>query len=103
MSYVDFTGCIISPFGGCFLVPADNETKNPTKTQKILQALEEQDHPVSLHRLREHCSMRTATVSELLKQLIEKGDVHYSPNGYQINPLTRFPPIGTQGKGNGKH
>ena len=24
MSYVDFTGCIISPFGGCFLVPADN-------------------------------------------------------------------------------
>jgi hypothetical protein len=23
MSYVDFTGCIISPFGGCFLVPAD--------------------------------------------------------------------------------
>jgi biotin operon repressor len=80
-----------------------NETKNPTKTQKILQALEEQDHPVSLHRLREHCSMRTATVSELLKQLIEKGDVHHSPNGYQINPLTRFPPIGTQGKGNGKH
>jgi len=25
MSYVDFTGCIISPFGGCFLVPADTE------------------------------------------------------------------------------
>jgi RecA-family ATPase len=79
------------------------ETKNPTKTQKILQALEEQDQPVTLHRLREHCSMRTATVSELLKQLIEKGDVHHSPSGYRINPLTRFPPIGTQGKGNGKH
>ena len=83
--------------------PTTLEKSKPTKTQKILQALEEQDHPVSLHRLREHCSMRTATVSETLKELIEKGDVHHGPNGYQINPLTRFPPIGTQGKGNGKH
>lgn len=79
------------------------EKTKPTKTQKILQALEEQDQPVSLHRLREHSSMRTSTVSEILKELIEKGDVHHGPSGYQLNPLTRFRPMDTQGTGNGKH
>jgi hypothetical protein len=59
--------------------------------------------------LRKLCGLRTTTVCSCLAQLAQTGVVTHDIRGYQLNrvspspAVSLSPPIGPQGKGNGKH
>jgi hypothetical protein len=59
---------------------------------RVLRALHDSDAPLSILRLRAICGMRTKTVSDVLKQLVDNGFAHRTNAGYQAQPqgLTRF-------------
>jgi AAA domain-containing protein len=76
------------------------------RVQQILAGLEQ---PVTVQQLRKLCGLRTTTVCSCLAQLAQTGVVSHDSRGYQLNrvspspAVSLSPPIGPQGKGNGKH
>jgi hypothetical protein len=76
------------------------------RVQQILAGLEQ---PVTVQQLRKLCGLRTTTVCSCLAQLAQTGVVTHDSRGYQLNrvspspAVSLSPPIGPQGKGNGKH
>ena len=83
-----------------------SETSALQRVQQILDGL---DQPVTVQQLRKLCGLRTTTVCSCLAQLAQTGVVTHDSRGYQLNrvspspALSLSPPIGPQGKGNGKH
>src|SRR5438045_2169074 len=92
--------------------------------QRVLQILAQLQQPVSVQRLRKLCSLRTASVCELLHSLAARDQVRRQPTGYCLSdsavptplnsglrpqsahpaqPLSQLVlPIDPQGNGNGK-
>src|SRR5271154_1071222 len=76
------------------------------RVQQILAGLEQ---PVTVQQLRKLCGLGTATVCSSLAQMAQTGVVTHDSRGYQLNraspslAVSLSPPIGPQGKGNGKH
>jgi hypothetical protein len=83
-----------------------SESSAPQRVQQILAGL---DQPVTVQQLRKLCGLRTTTVCSCLAQLAQTGVVTHDSRGYQLNrvspspAVSLSPPIGPQGKGNGKH
>jgi hypothetical protein len=83
-----------------------NESSALQRVQQILAGL---DQPVTVQQLRKLCGLRTTTVCSCLAQLAQTGVVTHDSRGYQLNrvspspAVSLSPPIGPQGKGNGKH
>jgi hypothetical protein len=83
-----------------------SETSALQRVQQILDGL---DQPVTVQQLRKLCGLRTTTVCSCLAQLAQTGVVTHDSRGYQLKrvspspALSLSPPIGPQGKGNGKH
>jgi hypothetical protein len=77
--------------------------------QRVQQILAGLDQPVTVQQLRKLCGLRTTTVCSCLAQLAQTGVVTHDIRGYQLNrvspspAVSLSPPIGPQGKGNGKH
>jgi hypothetical protein len=112
------------------LAPADSKSAEPaagdtlSPEQRLLEALSQQPAPVSVQHLRKLCSLRTATVCQLLRALAARGQVRRQRTGYTLNdsahstvPHAGLGPIGApsaqglsqlafpidpEGKGNGK-
>jgi hypothetical protein len=75
--------------------------------QRVRDALEKLDHPVSLKELRKLCAMRTASVCSALGELCEQGIVTKQSGSYQLQKrversVSLSDPIETTGNGNGK-
>ena len=81
----------------------------PSALQRVQQILAGLEQPVTVQQLRKLCSLRTTTVCSCLAQLAQTGVVTHDSRGYQLNRVSPSPavslppPIGPQGKGNGKH
>jgi hypothetical protein len=77
--------------------------------QRVRRVLAEGKEPLSVHRLRQLCGLRTATVCAALAQLSAQGVVGHDPRGYQLkhpldDPLLSLAhPLDPRGNGNGKH
>jgi hypothetical protein len=111
------------------LVAVDSSPRSAAHTtlspeQRVLQILAQLQQPVCVQRLRKLCSLRTATVCELLRSLAARGQVRRQPTGYSLSdsavptplncglgpptapsaqPLSQLAlPIDPQGNGNGK-
>jgi RecA-family ATPase len=56
----------------------------PSPTERLLEALEDAPGPMSLRELRAACRTRTATVSEILGDLAQRGEVLRTPAGYEL-------------------
>ena len=75
--------------GGISLVVADDlpasesaQGQRPTPRDRVLCALREAGQPLTTRQLREACRMRTATVCDLLQELVAEGAVLQSAVGY---------------------
>jgi hypothetical protein len=55
-----------------------------TSSDKIESALRDLDAPISLNRLRAICRIRTATLSETLDDLVQRGRVEKTVRGYSL-------------------
>lgn len=66
------------------LVRADAAPESERRADQIEDVLRTLQAPISLNRLRDRCKMRTATLSETLKVLIEAGRVQKTAAGYAI-------------------
>jgi len=77
--------------------------------QRVRRVLADGKEPLSVHRLRQLCGLRTATVCAALAQLSEQGVVGHDHRGYQLkrhldDPLLSLShPPDPRGNGNGKH
>jgi hypothetical protein len=61
--------------------------------QRLLQVLARLEAPISVQRLRKLCSLRTATVCELLHTLAARGQVRREPNGYRLSDAAQPTPL----------
>lgn len=95
------------------LEPPSPEAASPPTSpqQRVHHTLAQLDRPVPFQQLRQHCGIRTATLCEVLRQLIAQGLVEQVPGGYQLKlpfppnpnpPLPLSPSIPPGGNGNGK-
>ncbi len=80
-----------------------------TPAERILQAMGQIDHPVSVQQLRKLCRIRTATLCDTLAELCRHGQVCRNDRGYRLTAVEHektvsFPstPIDPTGNGNGK-
>jgi AAA domain-containing protein len=65
--------------------PSQDST-DASPTHRVHQIMAQQSQPISLQRLRQLCSLRTATVCAALTQLIQQGLIVRGPKGYQFKP-----------------
>jgi AAA domain len=75
--------------------------------QRVLEALSQIDHPISVQQLRQRCRLRTSTVCETLQALCAQGLARRAKGGYRSTggavSASQFPlPIQPRGNGNGK-
>jgi hypothetical protein len=61
--------------------------------QRVLQALQQVNHPLSVRQLRERCRLRTATVCAVLKELCQRGQICRQPGGYRYGALLEPQPV----------
>ena len=91
------------------IVEPSSESGGCQTLQRVQQILAGLEQPVTVQQLRKLCGLRTATVCSCLAQLAQTGVVTHDSRGYQLNrvspspAVSLSPPIGPQGKGNGKH
>jgi AAA domain len=64
--------------------PADPRSDESSPRERLVEILAEATQPMSVRELRSACRMRTATVSEVLAELVERGEVLRTPTGYAL-------------------
>jgi hypothetical protein len=75
--------------------------------QRVIQAMENLDQPVSIQQLRKLCRIRTATLCETLTTLKDQGHVIHGPSGYSLTKAqgktaaVSFPDTPMESPGNG--
>jgi len=93
----------------CSVPKPGSEPGGGQTLQRIQQILAGLEQPATVQQLRKLCGLRTTTVCSCLAQLAQTGVVTHDRRGYQLNrvspspAVSLSPPIGPQGKGNGKH
>ncbi len=85
---------------------AQEREAKPTPAQRVLAALEGAERPLRMRQIREGCRMRTATLVQVLADLVRSGAVVRSEQGWSLQPALPFPsadgPKGSRGSGSGK-
>lgn len=78
----------------------------PTPAQRVIEVLQAAGQPLRMRQIRERCRIRTTTLVQVLADLVQRGDVHRSEQGWSLQSTLPFPtpaePKGSQGNGNGK-
>jgi len=85
------------------VAPADNgaadasivdEANAPTAVERVQRALAETEGPITVAALRASCRIRTATLCDLLADLVRHGRVRRTPDGYVAAARTSAAPNG---------
>jgi hypothetical protein len=91
--------------------PRSTQNAPPPRSpeQRLLEALSQIDHPVSVQQLRQQCRLRTSTVCETLQALCAQGRARRAKGGYRsatpeetLAASQLLLPIQPAGNGNGK-
>jgi hypothetical protein len=89
--------------------PTPNAPPSPSPQQRVLEALSQIDHPISVQQLRQRCRLRTSTVCETLQALCAQGQARRAKGGYRsaapqatVSASQLLLPIQPRGNGNGK-
>lgn len=72
------------------LIPSeiqDNQTPQNSKqtyTDRVFQSLSESNSPMRIREIRDRCHIRTATLLEILKSLVDANKVHKTKDGWAV-------------------